>query len=117
MMRGEVRVGRWEGRGRWRRNQRAGAGLTIGWGAQARGGAHVEHVAHVRDAGGVEAQRLVERRRALPRVERRAYDVGRGAGYRERPEAAGDRGARGVQGRPRLCRLGAGHGEERTENM
>eukprot|EP00964_Phaeocystis_antarctica_P031102 scaffold17599_cov43-Phaeocystis_antarctica.AAC.1 len=29
-------------------------------------GAHVEHVAHVRDAGRVEAQRLVERRRVLP---------------------------------------------------
>eukprot|EP00964_Phaeocystis_antarctica_P065164 scaffold39268_cov62-Phaeocystis_antarctica.AAC.3 len=29
-------------------------------------GAHVEHVAHVRDAGCVEAQRLVERRRLLP---------------------------------------------------
>ena len=30
---------------------------------------------------------------------------------------AGDRGARGVQGRARDCRLGAGHGEERTANM
>ena len=46
---------------------------------RARGGAHVEHAVHVRDAGGVEAQRLVERRRALPRVERGAYDAGRGA--------------------------------------
>ena len=37
--------------------------------------AHGEHGKHVRDAGGVEAQRLVERRRALPslpRVERKA---------------------------------------------
>ena len=33
------------------------------------------------------------------------------------PEAAGDRGASGVQGRARDCRLGAGHGEERTLNM
>ena len=47
------------------------------------GGAHEEHLVHVRDAGGVEAQRLVERRRVLPRVERRAFDVGRGAEYRE----------------------------------
>ena len=31
-----------------------------------RGEAHLKHVAHVRDAGGVEAQRLVERRRILP---------------------------------------------------
>ena len=29
-------------------------------------GAHIEHAAHVRDAGRVEAQRLVERRRFLP---------------------------------------------------
>ena len=118
-----------------------GEGPTQGWGGQGTRGAHgehavhgrdaggveaqrlvecrraVEHEAHVCDAGGVEAQRLVERRRVLPRVERRACDVGRGAGYRERPEAAGDRGARGVQGRPRLCRLGAGHGEEHTLNM
>eukprot|EP00964_Phaeocystis_antarctica_P080635 scaffold50376_cov38-Phaeocystis_antarctica.AAC.1 len=50
---------------------------------RARGGAHVEHVLHVCDAGGVEAQRLVERRRVLPRVERRAYGVVRGAEYRE----------------------------------
>ena len=30
-------------------------------GGRVRGGAHMEHQAHVRDAGGVEAQRLVER--------------------------------------------------------
>eukprot|EP00964_Phaeocystis_antarctica_P076117 scaffold47039_cov54-Phaeocystis_antarctica.AAC.2 len=42
--------------------------------------AHVEHPAHVRDAGRVEAQRLVEHRRGLPRVGRRAYDAGQGAG-------------------------------------
>ena len=34
-----------------------------------------------------------------------------------RREVAGDRGARSVLGRARDCRLGAGHGEERTENM
>ena len=44
-------------------------------GGRARGGAHAEHAVHGCDAGGVEAQRLVERRRALPRVERRAYDL------------------------------------------
>ena len=47
---------------------------------RAREGAHPEHVVHVRDAGGVEAQRLVERRRILPRVERGAYDAGQGSG-------------------------------------
>eukprot|EP00964_Phaeocystis_antarctica_P046912 scaffold27116_cov51-Phaeocystis_antarctica.AAC.3 len=75
MMRDEVRAaggGRREGRG----ERRAGEGSTADWGRGARGGAHVEHVAHVRDAGRVEAQRLVERRCALPRVGRRAHDAG-----------------------------------------
>ena len=38
-------------------------------GDRARAEAHQEHVAHVRDAGDVETQRLVERRR-LPSGER-----------------------------------------------
>ena len=38
-------------------------------------GAHPEHAEHACDAGGVEAQRLVERQRVLPRVERRAYTM------------------------------------------
>ena len=48
-------------------------------------GAHVEHVAYVRDAGGVEAQRLVEGRRALP-SRREGMQCGEGevrAGRRE----------------------------------
>eukprot|EP00964_Phaeocystis_antarctica_P151724 scaffold119389_cov48-Phaeocystis_antarctica.AAC.2 len=48
-------------------------------GRRAGGGAHVEHVVHGCDAGGVEAQRLIERRRVLPTVERRACGAGRGA--------------------------------------
>eukprot|EP00964_Phaeocystis_antarctica_P052668 scaffold30850_cov73-Phaeocystis_antarctica.AAC.5 len=44
-------------------------------------GAHPKHAGHGCDAGGVETQRLVERRRALP-SQRRAYDERRGAGYR-----------------------------------
>eukprot|EP00964_Phaeocystis_antarctica_P041072 scaffold23483_cov58-Phaeocystis_antarctica.AAC.2 len=77
-----------------------GADRQAGGGGRprARGGAHPEHVAHVRDAGGVEAQRLVERRRVLPRVERRACDAGQGAGW----EAGGG-------GRPR-CTQRAGEG-------
>ena len=52
-MRGEVR-GTGGGRAvRWRRREQ-------------RAGAHLEREAHVCDAGGVEAQRLVERRRTLP---------------------------------------------------
>eukprot|EP00964_Phaeocystis_antarctica_P061926 scaffold37044_cov60-Phaeocystis_antarctica.AAC.2 len=58
---------------------------------RARGGAHAKHLIHECDAGGVEAQRLVERPRKLPRVERRAYAAGRGAPGGRR--AACDRGA------------------------
>jgi hypothetical protein len=43
-----------------------GKGPTQGLGAKGTRGAHVEHGAHGRDAGGVEAQRLVEGRRLLP---------------------------------------------------
>ena len=71
------------------------------WG-RARGRAHVEHALHVCDAGGVEAQRLIERRRELPRVERRACGVGQGmrvAGGSAGAGAAGDRGASNVQER------------------
>eukprot|EP00964_Phaeocystis_antarctica_P011927 scaffold6579_cov52-Phaeocystis_antarctica.AAC.3 len=59
-VRGEVQAGR----RRWRTTSQ-----------RAQGGAHAEHAAQPSDAGGVEAQRLVERRHALPRVERRAYGV------------------------------------------
>eukprot|EP00964_Phaeocystis_antarctica_P118753 scaffold82504_cov48-Phaeocystis_antarctica.AAC.2 len=62
---------------------------------RARGGAHLEHAVHVYDAGGVEAQRLVERRRGLPRVERRAYGAGRGCG----PADGGDGVQRAVEAR------------------
>ena len=75
-VRGEVRPGRQEAAGdRGARSVQGRARLQIG--GRARGGAHAEHVGHVRDAGGVEAQRLVERLvRGLPRVGRRAYDAG-----------------------------------------
>eukprot|EP00964_Phaeocystis_antarctica_P037462 scaffold21386_cov55-Phaeocystis_antarctica.AAC.2 len=41
-------------------------------GAQGTCGAHYEHEAQVLEAGRFEAERLVERRRGLPRFERRA---------------------------------------------
>eukprot|EP00964_Phaeocystis_antarctica_P054461 scaffold32020_cov57-Phaeocystis_antarctica.AAC.1 len=59
-VRGEV----WGGgraAGEVRRKQRAGERARLQIGGRARGGAHPEHVGHARDAGGVEAQRLVER--------------------------------------------------------
>ena len=43
-----------------------GEGPTQGCGGQGTRGAHGEHAIHVRDLGRVEAERLVERRRALP---------------------------------------------------
>ena len=99
-MLGEVRAGRREAAGdRGASSVQGRARLQIK--SKARRGAHVEHIIHVCDAGRVEAQRLVESRRVLPRVERRAYDAGRAAG-REVREVAGDRGARSVQWRARL---------------
>ena len=47
------------------REERAGEGRTGGWRLARE--AHVKHVVHVRDPGRDEAQRLVERRRILPR--------------------------------------------------
>eukprot|EP00964_Phaeocystis_antarctica_P058049 scaffold34414_cov60-Phaeocystis_antarctica.AAC.4 len=65
-MRGEMRPERQAGRG-GAATQAActGRAPAEGWGRGTRG-AHPEHVAHVCDAGRVEAQRLVERRRVLP---------------------------------------------------
>jgi len=63
---GEREQGLWCG---WRHDKRQrmhGGGPTQGLGARGTRGAHAEHVNHVRDAGGVEAQRLVEGRRGLP---------------------------------------------------
>ena len=40
--------------------------VRVDIGRKAAGGAHLKHAAHGRDAGRVEAQRLVERRRVLP---------------------------------------------------
>ena len=74
----------------------------------------LEHVLHVRDAGGVEAQRLVERRRLLQRVKRRAYGVGRGAGYWEAGGGGRPRCTYSVQARARLQIGSRAHGEERT---
>ena len=53
-----------------------GEGPTQGCGGQGTRGAHVEHVAHGCDAGRVEAQRLVELRRALPSRREGMRDAG-----------------------------------------
>ena len=87
-VRGEVR-GPWEADARRATAAHAACrgGLDCRLGGRAGGGAHVEHVLHDRDAGGVEAQRLVERQRFLPRVERRAC----GARCELRPGSEGGR--------------------------
>ena len=70
----------------------AGKGSSADWG-RTRGATHPEHAPHGYDSGGVEAQRLVERRRpadVLPRVEKRARKM-RGelrAGWRQAAHAA-----------------------------
>ena len=111
-VRGEVWPGRRERGGRPRCTQRVGEGSTADWG---QGTGHVKHAEHVRDAGGVEAQRLVERRRELPRVGKRAYGAGGGVA-----REAGARRATAVHAAHRGgldCRLGAGHGAGRTKNI
>jgi hypothetical protein len=71
MRAGEVRAPRREGLWCGGGTQAACMGMARlkAWGPRAVGHAqraHREHVVHGRDAGGVEAQRLVEGRRALP---------------------------------------------------
>ena len=70
--------------------------------------AHLEHALHVRDAGGIEAQQLVERRRVLPSRER---SIGRGAACEPgEQEGVGKRRRRKQRaGRTQLRRLPAGH--------
>ena len=64
-MRGEVRAVRWEAAGnRGASSVQGRARLQIQ--GRARERAHDEHALHACDAGGVEAERLVEHRRALP---------------------------------------------------
>ena len=118
-MRGEVYGGRQAGEAADHRGASSGQGRArLQIGGRAGRGAHAEHFAHVSDAGGVEAERLVECRRALPRVERRAHAVRDEVyGGRQSEEVADDRGPSSVQGRGFDCRLWAGHGEERTWNM
>ena len=66
MMRGELRAGRRQVAARATASkQRAGEESSAGSLGHGRG-AHEEHAVHDCDAGGVEAQRLVERGRALP---------------------------------------------------
>ena len=103
-VRGEVRAGGREVAGDRGTSSAQGQArlLIVGAGHEA---AHEKHVAHGCDAGCVEAQRLVERRRGLPRVKRRAYGawrgVGRGVGGGGRPDSNCREGP--------SCRVAVGH--------
>jgi hypothetical protein len=93
-------------------HKRHARGPTQGLGAKGTRGAHPEHVAHVRDAGGVEAQRLVEGKRELP--SRRGGHAMRGGEVRAgRREGLGCGGGttRGMHG----ARLKAGGPRARAE--
>ena len=114
-VRDDVRAGRREAAGdRGARSVQGRARLQTG--GRARRGAHVEHGAHVRDAGGVDAQQLVERPRDLPRASKEGHAV-RGGVYGSGGSRRWITTAHAACRRGRDCRLGAGHGEERTRNM
>ena len=96
---------------------RTGEGPTQGCGGQGTRGAHVEHVVHVCDLGRVEAERLVERVRALPsrKAGMRCGEMVRSPGG-VRVLGGGD--ASGMfTGRARLKSVGARARAERTANM
>ena len=98
-MRGEVRDGRREGGVATAAHAASRVRFRLeGLWRRARGGAHVEHVLHGCDAGRVEAQRLVERRRLLPS---RKEGIRRGA-------KCGVGGGKAVRRRRREQRAGAG---------
>jgi hypothetical protein len=79
-------------------------------------GAHVKHVAHGRDAGGVPAQRLVERVRVLPRGKGKHKTSGdRRAWKREGVGAAVAQA--GCRQRTQVRRLLAGARAKRTPNI
>jgi len=105
----------------WWRHTRGmhGDGPTQGLGAKGTRGAHGEHGAHGRDAGGVEAQRLVEGRRALPSRREGMRCGGRGTSREAGGPGVWWRHTRGMHGDRPDSRLGGHEGTrgERTENM
>eukprot|EP00964_Phaeocystis_antarctica_P072327 scaffold44213_cov50-Phaeocystis_antarctica.AAC.3 len=84
------------------RGSAAAQAACTGWarlktGGQGTRGAHIKHVAHGCDAGRVEAQRLVERRRALPSQKKGMRCGGSGCGPGGE-RACGGGGASGMHG-------------------
>ena len=87
-------------------------GLYCGGCWQGMRGAHIKHVLHVCDAGRVEAQRLVKRRRVLPS---RNGSIGRGATCEPGGGRAwGARGASSVLGGPPTLQAAGRARAERT---
>jgi len=79
-------------------------------------GGHLKHVRHARDAGRVQAQRLVERRRVLPSQKEKHKKSGeRRAGTREGVGA--EAAQAGCRQRTQLWRRLAGARAERTRNI
>ena len=110
----------WEAEGRGAAAVHAACRRGPEWRSVGRGtrGAHKKHGVHGCDAGRVEAQRLVERRRFLPS---RKEGIGGGRhASREAGRAWGGCGACGVQARARMgingarCGLGQTRGSPRT---
>ena len=96
-----------------------GKGPTQGLGAKGTRGEHVEHEEHGRDAGGVEAQRLVEGRRELPsrREGRRCGGGEVRAGRREGLGCGGGTTSGMHGGMARVKAWGPRARAERTRNM
>ena len=77
-------------------------------------GAHPKHVVHGCDAGRVEAQRLVERRRALPRQKGTMWEEGRDAGREAGGRGRGGGASRALAEDPTAEAVLAGARAERT---
>ena len=77
-------------------------------------GAHPKHERHVCDAGGVEAQRLVERRRALPS---RKGSIGRGVTCGSAKGRGGVAAAQGARWEGPTIEVAGRARAERTPNM
>jgi hypothetical protein len=112
-----MRAGWREGRGEAAEAQAAcQGGPECGGGWQGTRGAHLKHVPHGCDAGGVEAQRLVERRRILPSKKGRIRKRGdMRAGWREGVEKRWRRNQRAREA-PIVEAAGRARAE-RTSNM
>ena len=116
-MQGEVRAGRREGVRGGGASGMHGEGPIKAAGGQGTRGAHPEHPVHVRDLGGVEAERLIERRPLPSRREgHMPCDAGRGAGREAGGCGVATAQAACTGGRPD-SRLGRAAGHKRRAHL